>query len=141
VEVTGHPIAHLWIATSAPDLDVFVYLEKVDSEGKVAYVTEGALRASHRALSKAPYDNLGLPYHRSYKKDITPIPAGEPVELVFDLLPTSRLFHKDSCIRVTISCADADNFETPVLDPAPEIRLLRNAAHASYVELPVIPDR
>jgi len=37
-----------------------------------------------------------------------------------------------------VTCADADNFETPALDPAPKIRLLRDVAHASFVEFPII---
>ncbi|NIO70353.1 MAG: CocE/NonD family hydrolase [Anaerolineae bacterium] len=141
VEVTGHPVVHLWLATDAPDLDVFVYLEEIDGKGKSTYITEGNLRASHRALSEPPFDNLGLPYQRSYEEDLAPIPAGEPVELVFDLLPTSKLFHKGNRIRIAITGADADNFETPILDPAPEIHLLRNATYASFVELPIIPGR
>jgi putative CocE/NonD family hydrolase len=141
VEVTGHPVVHLWIATKAPDVDIFVYLEEVDNEGNSTYITEGNLRASHRVLSEAPFNNLGLPYQRSYENDLAPIPAGEPIELVFDLLPTSRLFHKGNRIRVAITGADADNFETPILDPAPEIRLLQNATYASFVELPIIPSR
>lgn len=141
VEITGHPVVHLWIATDAPDLDFFVYLEEVNSRGKSTYVTEGNLRASHRALSEAPFNNLGLPYQRSYESDLAPIPAGEPIELVFDLLPTSKLFHKGNRIRVTITGADADNFETPILDPAPEIRLLRNTTYVSFVELPIIAGR
>jgi hypothetical protein len=141
VEVTGHPVVHLWLATGAPDLDVFVYLEEVDGKGKSTYVTEGNLRASHRALSEASFNNLGLPYQRSYESDLTPIPVGEPVELVFDLLPTSKLFHKGNRIRITITGADADNFETPILDPAPEIRLLRNTTYASSIDLPIIPGR
>ncbi len=60
---------------------------------------------------------------------------------MFDLLPTSKLFHKGNRIRIAITGADADNFETPILDPAPEIHLLRNATYASFVELPIIPGR
>ena len=103
--------------------------------------TTGDLRASHRALSEVPYENLGFPYHRSHEQEVRPIPADEPVELVFDLLPTSRLFRRGNRIRLAIVCADADNFETPALDPAPEVRLLRNATHASFIVLPVIPGR
>jgi hypothetical protein len=72
---------------------------------------------------------------------LAPIPAGEPIELVFDLLPISYLFRAGNRIRITVACADADNFETPALDPAPKIRLLRDAAHASFVELPIIHGR
>ena len=137
MEVTGHPVVHLWFVTDASDLDFFVYLEEVDGS-RSTYLTEGNLRASHRALSKAPFNNLGLPYHRHYKSDLAPIAAGEPVELVFDLLTTSYLFRSGNHIRITVTCADADNFETPALDPAPKIRLLRDTAHASFVEFPII---
>ena len=140
MEVTGHPIVHLWFVTDAPDTDFFVYLEEVDGS-RSTYLTEGNLRASHRALSKAPFNNLGLPYHRHYKSDLAPIPAGEPVELVFDLLPLSYLFRAGNHIRITVTCADADNFETPALNPVPKIRLLRDTAHASFVEFPIILDR
>ena len=140
MEVTGHPIVHLWFVTDAPDMDFFIFLEEVDGS-RSTYLTEGNLRASHRVLSKAPFNNLGLPYHRHYKSDLAPIPAGEPIELVFDLLPISYLFRAGNRIRITVSCADADNFETPALDPAPKIRLLRDTAHASFVELPIIDGR
>jgi putative CocE/NonD family hydrolase len=137
LEVIGHPIVHLWITTEAPDVDVFVYLEEVDAQGNVEYVTEGNLRASHRAVGEAPFNNLGLPYHRSYKEDVAPIPSGEPVELVFDLLPTARRFRRGTRVRIAVTCADADNFYIPALDRAPAMHLLRNAVHASFVDLPL----
>ncbi len=113
--------------------------EEVDGRGNSTYITEGNLRASHRALSKAPYDDLSLPHHRHYESDQEPIPAGEPFELVFDLLSTSCVFQAGSRIRITVAFADADNFDTPVLDPAPEVKLLRSVHHASFVEMPMIP--
>ena len=141
VEITGHPIVNLWITTEAPDLDVFACLQEVQSDGGAWYITEGNLRASHRLLNQPSFDNMGLPYHRSYEEDVTPVPAGEPVALVFDLLPTSKLLRKGNRIRLTITCADADNFETPVLDPPPEIVVLRCASHVSFIELPIVPVR
>jgi len=141
VEVTGHPVVHLWISTDAPDLDVFVYLEEVDRSGKSTYITEGDLRASHRKLCQAPFNNLGLPYHSHYQSDSAPIPAGEPVELALSLLPTSHRFHKGSRIRITVVCADADNFNTPVIDPAPKLQLLRGMNHASFIQLPIAQSR
>ncbi len=41
-------------------------------------------------------------------------------------------------IRITIAFADANNFDTPVLSPAPELHLLRSGEQASYVELPLV---
>jgi hypothetical protein len=37
-----------------------------------------------------------------------------------------------------VAFADADNFDTPILDPGPEVRLLWDASHASFVELAVV---
>jgi putative CocE/NonD family hydrolase len=138
VQVTGHPVVNLWLVTGAPDLDVFVYLEEVDGKGDSTYITEGNLRASHRAQGTAPYDNLGLPYHSHYESNLEPIPAGEPFELNFDLLATSYLFQAGNHIRITVAFADADNFDTPILDPAPMVKLLRSTEHSSFVELPLV---
>lgn len=140
LEITGHPVAHLWITAATPDVDVFVYLEDVSlNRTRVVYVTEGKLRASHRALADPPWDNLGLPWHRSNEADVVPLPEGEPVELVFDLKPVSVVFPAGHHLRITITGADADTFETPHLTPPPVISLYRDAEHASYIDLPVIP--
>jgi putative CocE/NonD family hydrolase len=138
VEVVGYPVAHLWLAGDAPDLDVFLYLEHVDRSGASTYVTEGTLRASHRALSEAPFRNLRLPFHSHYRSDLAPLPAGEPVELVIAMLPTGYRFPEGSRIRIAITGADADNFDTPRRDPPPELRVLRSSTHASFVTLPII---
>ena len=138
-EVTGHPVVHLWLTCSAPDVDVFAYLEEVLPDGTSRYLTEGMLRGSHRALSAAPFDNLGLPYHRSFAADIGPLTPGTPIELVFDLLPTSVLFHVGDRIRITLTGADKDTFDTRTQTPAPKIEIERGGPRASYVELPIIP--
>ena len=138
VQVIGHPVVHVWLQTDAPDLDLFVYLEDVDDEGNSIYVTEGILRASHRASGKAPFENLHLPWHDHFKSGLQAIPFGEPVEVVFDLLPTAYQFSKGKRIRVTVAFADADNFETPVIDPAPKVHLLRDKNHASFIQLPML---
>lgn len=137
-QVVGHPLVRLWLSSSAPDLDVFAYLEEVDGNGNSTYITEGMLRASHRALSQAPYNYLGLPYHSHYQSEVQPIVAGQPVELVFDLLPTAYRFEKGKQIRLTIAFADADNFATPILSPAPKVTLLRDMNHPSLIRLPVV---
>ena len=138
VQIIGHPVVHLWLSTGAPDLDVFVYLEEVDEEGNSMYIIEGNLRASHRALGKATFDNLGLPWHNHYKTELKEIPSEEPFELVFDLLPTGFHFSKGKRIRLAITFADADNFDTPVIDPAPVVHLLRDKDHPSFIDLPLL---
>jgi putative CocE/NonD family hydrolase len=116
VQVTGHPVLHVWLSTAAPDLDLFVYLEEVDRQGNSTYITEGCLRASNRALGQAPYVYRGLPFHTFYETDVLPVPAGEPVELVLDLLPTSYQFSPGKQIRIAMTrgCRELHH---PVLDP------------------------
>ena len=138
LEVTGHPVVHLRVASSAPDADLFVYLEEVDAAGKSRYVSEGMLRASNRATADPGYDTAGLPYHRGNRADRRPLKPGEPVDLVFDLYPTSTLFQAGHRIRVTITGADARNARTPKRNPPPRLTVYREA-QGSFVELPVIP--
>ncbi len=138
VEVTGHPVVHLWVSSTAADDDFFVYLEEIDPSGSSRYITEGALKASHRALGKPPYDYLGLPYHRNYARDAEPLKPGEAAELAFDLEPTSNIFEAGNRIRVTIVCADKDNAETRPLTPPPTITVYRDSARSSRVALPIV---
>jgi putative CocE/NonD family hydrolase len=130
---------HLWVTATAPDADFFVYVEEINEDGESVYITEGTIKASHRALGDAPYEYMGLPYHPSLKADVTPLPDGEPVELIFDLEPTSNIFDAGHRIRVTITNADSLNYETPSQNPAPVISLYRSPDHASQIVLPVIP--
>jgi putative CocE/NonD family hydrolase len=139
--VTGHPVVHLWVSSTAEDGDFFVYLEEVDGQGVSRYVTEGAIKASHRALSEPYYDNLGLPFHRSQAEDAQPLKPGRPVELVFDLQPTSNIFDAGNRVRMTVVGADADNSTPSSEDPPPTISVYRNRKMASYVNLPVVGAR
>jgi putative CocE/NonD family hydrolase len=141
LDIAGHHVAHIWLSTDAPDLDLVLYLEEVDSKGNSTYVSQGNLRASHRLLGSAPFDNLGLPWHNHFESELQPISSGEPVELVCDLLPTAYRFQTGNHMRITVAFADADSFHTPELDPAPVVSLLRDVIHASYVEMPVLPGK
>ncbi len=138
-ELTGHPVAHLWLATEAPDLDVFVYLEEVSADGASRYITEGTLRATHRKLGDMPFKTLGLPTHTHFQSDRMPVRPGEPIELAFALLPTSYGFAAGTRLRIAIAFADADNFETPIVTPVPSVSLLRDETHPSHIELPLTP--
>lgn len=137
-EVTGHPIVHLWVSSDRPDSAFYAYLEEVHADGFSQYVSEGVLLASNRRLSQPPWDNLGLPWHSGLEADREPM-IGEPVELIFDLHPTSKLFRKGHRIRVTVTCADRDNDRVPMYDPPANVRLYRDTEHPSRIILPIIP--
>jgi putative CocE/NonD family hydrolase len=135
-EVVGHPVAVLWVSSTAEDGDFFVYLEEVEANGFSRYVTEGCLRASHRATHEAPYDVFGLPWHRSFAEDVQPLEPGVPVKLEIDLQPTAWLFDAGNRIRVSVTCSDHHNSETPIPDPPPKVSLYAGGERASFVELP-----
>ena len=78
-----------------------------------------------------------MPFHTYFQTNQQPIPAGEPFELVFDLLPTAWQFAPGKSLRITVAFADAGNFDSPVIEPAPSVYLLRDNDHPSFVELPV----
>lgn len=138
-EVTGHPVVTLFVRSDASDGLFFVYLEEVDAEEHVVYVTEGVLRALHRRLSTPPdWYPAGLPYRTFNRADAAPLVPGEVAELTFDLLPTSFLFRKGNRIRISVTQADRDHFVTPV-GAAPVAELLRSGAFAPRVEVPVVP--
>jgi len=42
-------------------------------------------------------------------------------------------------MRVTITCADADDTQTPILAPPPLVSIHRTKRFASHIILPVIP--
>ena len=43
--------------------------------------------------------------------------------------PTEYRFAGGKQIRITVAFADADNFDTAILNPAPTLQLLRGAGH------------
>lgn len=142
--LTGHTIVHIWVSSTADDGDFIVWLEDVAADGAVTRLPgseDGRLRASHRALAKAPYTNLGLPYHRSFAADMEPLVPGKPTELVIDLAPVSYVFKKGHRLRLAIagvaSARHGGHIETPILTPPPVVTFLRDATHPSRIDLPI----
>jgi len=137
LEVTGHPVVHLFVSSTATDGAFFVYLEDIDENGVVNYISEGELKASLRKLDSRPW-KPDLPWHRSYAEDATPLTPGQVEEVVLDLLPTSNVFLKGHRLRVSIAGWDNNNFGGPQFDPPPTLSMYRDSARASYIELPII---
>ena len=139
LEITGHPVISLYVASTAEDGAFFVYLEHVTPEGIVHYLTEGLLRAAHRKISteKPPYVQT-MPYHSYKRKDMQPLLPGEITELTFGLMPVSVLIPKGHRIRVAIAGADKDLFPRIPASGAATITVHRNQAYSSSINLPVM---
>lgn len=137
MEITGHPILQIWLQSAEPDFAIFVYLEAISRSGFTQYVTEGALRPTYRRTHQAPYDRLGLPWHRSYQCDISSLPV-EPFMVEVDLLPISYRFRVGERIGVRLTCADANNAE-PVSRAGATVRIFRDFIRPSRIVLPTSP--
>lgn len=136
--LTGHFIVSLWLSSTATDGDVFAYLEEIEPGGAVHVRAHGRLRSSHRRLGTAPYDYLGLPWHRSFREDYLPLIPGEPQEHRFDLLPTSTIVAPGSRLRLVVTGADPRQRTHLGFDPPPRLTLHTGGGMASYVQLPVV---
>ena len=138
LEIAGHPVLSLWLSCSEPDAAVFAYLSEIEADGTVRYVTEGVLRAIHRAEAPAPrHYKTTWPWRTFARKDARPMPMGEPQLLRFALLPVAWRFAKGSRLRLSIAGADADHFvQTPHGRP-PLLGVHSGAETASLLELPV----
>lgn len=140
IEVTGHPIATLYVESSAPDATLFVYLEDVAPNGSVRYVTEGVLRLIHRepASSPPPYVSP-VPYRTYARGDAKPMRPGEVARVELDLLPISYRFAAGHAVRIAVAGADVDHFSPMGADRAPTLMVHRSASHRSALTLPTSP--
>ncbi len=141
MEVTGHPVATIYLSSTTPDTNLFVYLEDVTPEGDVHYVTEGQLRALHRkwtAPETGTSESLPIPQRTFRRADAATLQPREVASLSIDLLPTSYQFKQGHRIRLALAGADKDHFQ--VLDgPSPTWEIWHTPDRPSRIDLPVIP--
>lgn len=138
LEITGHPLLTLHLASTEADGAFIAYLEDVAPDGTVRYLTEGQLRGVMRAVTEEPplYRKYG-PHRSESRADALPLVAGEVAEISFDLWATSVLIRAGHRIRVALAGADADTFlRYPRDGAAPEWTVHRNRARPSGIVLP-----
>jgi putative CocE/NonD family hydrolase len=138
-EITGYPVVTLFVASTETDGALYVYLEDVEPDGRVTYITEGQLRLIHRKIStEIPPYKLQIPYHSFKSADVMPMLPGEVSEIAFGLLPTSVLIKEGHCIRVSIAGHDEGTFVRIPESGIPVMTVFRNKIHPSSIDLPVI---
>lgn len=139
LEITGSPVISLYVASSETDGAFFAYLEAVDPQGVVRYLSEGQLRGIHRQPTDepAPYWT-DVPRHTFRRADSAPLPRGETVELCFGLLPVSALLRRGERLRVALAGADKDTFARVPAQGTPVWDVLCSA-QGSRIVLPTIP--
>ena len=142
MELTGHVIARLRIASSETDAAVFVYVAEVDGQGRSHYVTEGMLRALHRKTAKPPANYACDWTYRTFRrKDAKLLQPGEPADLEITLLPVSWVFAKGSRLRLSIAGADALHYPQVPHGRPPCLEVVCGGAKGSRIDLPLVPYR
>jgi putative CocE/NonD family hydrolase len=156
-EVTGHPLLELVLFSTAPDGDVFAYLEDVAPDGTSLLVSEGQLRANYAQLRPisgmiaSPQAALtvqpDLPWQGFTAADYVERPFADQAEvrLAFDLMPISWVFKAGHRIRISLAGADAGSFASHpglrdlVASGRTPIWRIRRGPGQSALILPVIP--
>jgi hypothetical protein len=120
---------------------LYAYLEDVQPDGHVTYVTEGELALADRATTPGQ-DNPAwrkLRTPRSYTRAAaTAFPQGRPQRVTFDLLPTSVLFRPGDQIRITLAAADPASFQLLPADGNATYTIGHGGPAPSTVQLPVV---
>ena len=131
LEVTGPILAHLHVASSAPDTDFTVALVDVFPDGRATLIQDGILRASYRHGTD----------------DIAPLEPGCPCKLTVDLWSTSYLVKAGHRLRVEVSSSCFNRYDRNLNTGGPNGRaaiariahqtLFHDAERASCIMLPI----
>jgi len=135
VEITGHPMAYLYISSTHNDGSFYTYLVDEHPDGSWSYVTEGSLRILHRKPGDCPYADA-VPCHSYRKEDGMPLQPGAVDLLMFDLLPVSYQVKKGHKLVVCMANTDVDHFKTYQPDGT-ELTIYMSAQYPTRIELPL----
>ncbi|MDP4245233.1 MAG: CocE/NonD family hydrolase [Bacteroidota bacterium] len=120
-ELTGGMNLHLWVsAEDSNDMDLFVVVKKLDSQGKEVYfsgynggsrdvVAKGWLRVSHRELDPSR-STVEMPYHRH--KHLLKITPNEIVPVQVEIWPSSTFFEKGSALQLIVMGQEPIEYNT-----------------------------
>ena len=134
-EITGHLVARLWVASTAPDTDFTAKVFELDSTGQARPLTAapGVLRARYRSTEDP--------------QPARPLKPGEPTELTISLGYTSQVLRAGTRLQIIIMGSVFPNLHLNVWEPFRSMdqavratqTVFHEAPHASRIILPVIP--
>ena len=145
-EITGPAALHVHVAIDTDDSNLIAKLYDLDPHGNRQLVSSGYLKASHRELDPA-LSKPWRPHHPHTRSQ--PVPPGKVIEYAIRIYSFSNLFKAGHRIQLELMCNEpfADGF-SQLLPPdsyhlpsgrATTHKIFRDAAHQSYLLLPVIP--
>ncbi len=133
MELTGHPVLNLDLAENHSDAALIAYLELVDPQGAITYMTEGRKYGLHTSnhVKQVYRDVVPQP---SYNRSDNIVSSDGDQSFQLDLLPTSFLVPAGYKIRLALATADAAHFRFLNQGKA-TIPIL--CGENSYIEIPL----
>jgi predicted acyl esterase len=149
--VIGAGALHLWVRSSAPDVDLMATVSEVRPDGNETFVQNGWMRASERKLAGTANNifkqqpTLLEPIPSELAKDARPMPKGRFVEVVIPLYYEGHAYRAGSRIRVTISAPNGTqpiwsfSHTLPKLGRTSKVWIEFSRSMPSSLILPVVP--
>ena len=107
IELIGGCVLHLVAASTANDTDWIVKLQDVAPDGSARDLTQGWLRASHRALDPT----RSKPHFPDHAHDrIDPLTPGAATSFEIAILPTAHRFAPGHKLRLVLASEDGGGF-------------------------------
>jgi putative CocE/NonD family hydrolase len=147
--LAGPVDATVYATSTRPEVELIATLEDVAPSGVSAPLTSGALLGSFRALDAgntwtAPDGRPLLPYHPYTRASVTPVTPGAITRYDIEVPPTFADLRTGHRLRLTLTTSDTPHL-LPLAQQAQNLAggiygIQRNAAAASYLEVPLAPD-
>ena len=144
VELSGPMVLRVFASSTASDFDWQVRLTDVHPDGRSSWISDGQLRASLRAVDprrsrRTPRGDIIRPWYTFAHHD--PVPAGEVVEYLVELAPTSNVFAAGDRLRVDLQPVAEGYVDSARTGGAGVLQVLHGGTRDSSILLPLIPHR
>jgi predicted acyl esterase len=140
--VIGAGAIHLWVRSSAPNVDLQATVTEVRPDGKETFVQGGWLRGDERKLDSRKSTPLE-PVLSLRKRDVSPLPSNRFVPVTIPLYYEGHAYRAGSRIRITIAAPNGDQPIWSFGDAEPKghanVAIAYSKSMPSSLTLPVIP--
>ena len=138
LELAGHPLLELNVASSESDGALFAYLSELEADGNLVYITEGCLRLAHRATTEAPdHYRTVWPFRDYSRANARRMEPGRAETVQIPLLPIGWKLSAGSRLKLSLSGADAEHFQQVPHGRPPRYTLQLGGVGGCVLRLPV----
>jgi len=144
VELSGPLVLRVFATSTAPDFDWQVRLTDVQPDGRSSWISDGQLRASLRRISpersrRNAFGDVIRPWYTFERHE--DVPAGQVVEYLIEMAPTSNVFAAGHRIRVDVQPLAEGYVDSARTGGVGVLDVLQGGRQASSILVPVVPHR